>query len=331
VPKHRRDGLSVHTVVVLLVILVAVTGAASPHSATSPDPSPAGVSPEDLRAAGPWDVADHASLTPVQRAQAVVGRARLSPAQRDRLDGILAAASGPARAYLIQAFAAGHSVPQVAAFAAVLVGRSPHWMRTRLRPVDPDEPGPAKFHGASVSQYDDTTCGAAVVVVARAMVDPIYALQLTTGGRPDWTAESDSAFQDRLRAQEQRVHQDADRLWLKAAGTPPWGVSDQLNRGLAGLGVRYGWTLLVGGRPSKTAGVIRRALSAARQGYLVPILIGDVIPRHYVLLVHDGAAGAVFYEPTAGDVVVLPHRDLQRQDFRLLGFTHLKGAILPRL
>jgi hypothetical protein len=324
VPSHRRDGLSVHTVVVLVVVLTALTGAASPPASTHADPLPAVLSPPELRDAGRWDAADRASLTPAQHVQAVVRHARLSPAQRHRLDGILAAASTPARTYLIQAFAAGHPVPELATFAAVLAGRSPIWMRRRLQPVNSDEPGPA-----GVSQYDDTTCGATVVVVARAMTDPIYAFELTTGGRPTRRTESDGAVQDRLRAQERLVHRDADRLWPQSAGTPPWGVSDQLNRGPAGLGARYGWTLLFAGLPSKTDAVIRRALAAARQGYPVPILIGDVVPRHYVLLLHDDPAGAVFYEPTAGDVVVLSHRSLQRRDFSPLGFSHLKGAVLP--
>jgi hypothetical protein len=81
--------------------------------------------------------------------------------------------------------------------------------------------------------------------------------------------------------------------------------------------------------PATADSVIRRALAAADLGYPVPVLIGDLIPRHYVLLFEHDASGASFYEPTAGTVVRVSARDLARRDFGELGYGHLHGAILP--
>lgn len=125
------------------------------------------------------------------------------------------------------------------------------------------------------------------------------------------------------------MQDDTNGRWPHVAGTPPWGVRDQLNRNPAGLGARYRWAVVVDGIPSRADDAIRAALTAAARGYPVPMLIGDLVPRHYVLLVHHDPAGALFYEPGSGHIVLVGTRELQRRDFSALGFRHLKGAILP--
>jgi hypothetical protein len=74
---------------------------------------------------------------------------------------------------------------------------------------------------------------------------------------------------------------------------------------------------------------LRQALLAVDHGYPVPLLIGDAIPRHYVLLVHRDAAGALFYEPSQGEVLRIGTQALRRRDFSPLGYPHLEGVILP--
>ncbi len=48
-----------------------------------------------------------------------------------------------------------------------------------------------------------------------------------------------------------------------------------------------------------------------------------------VLLLRHDAAGATFSEPTAGEIIRVPARDLARRDFGELGYRHLYGAVLP--
>jgi hypothetical protein len=231
--------------------------------------------------------------------------------------------------YLAEAFAAGHTVAEVVAFAAVITGHESRWLRLRLRPIDPSKGGAVEFRGNNISQYDDKTCGSTTIVVARALVDPIYALRLTAGGRPGSEEESDELFLRRLRIEEERVHDETDLLWPHVAGTPPWGISERLNRDPAGLGARYRWVPTVRGIRALSHRVLEDALTAANRGYPVPVLIGDVIPRHYVLLLRGDAWGASFYEPTAGEIVFVPTADLRRRDFSKLGFPRLEGVILP--
>jgi hypothetical protein len=129
-----------------------------------------------------------------------------------------------------------------------------------------------------------------------------------------------------------------DRSWLRtrlqlidAAGAGPvrFGVTELLNRQAGGLGVRYRWIAVARTLPSLADAVLRRSLAAVEQGYPVPMLIGDLIPRHYVLLVGHDPEGALYYEPSAGELVRVPAAEVERHDFRRLGFRHLYGAILP--
>jgi hypothetical protein len=268
------------------------------------------------------------TLSAAQADRAAALRDQLPVGQRNRLDAVLAAAGPEVGGYLAAAFAAGHPVAEIAAFAATVAGRSPYWLRSRLRPFDATSPGTVQFRGNPIRQYDDTTCGSAAVLAARTYLDPLYALYLTTGGRPGTAAESDERFLRRLRDEQQRIHDETDVLWPQAAGTPPWGLSERLNRDPAALGSRYRWqpALPVAGADRA---VLRQALTAANRGYPVPVLIGDVVPRHYVLLLRHDDAGAWFYEPTTAEMVVVRRRDLERRDFGRLGYPHLAGVILP--
>jgi hypothetical protein len=320
---------------VLIFMLALLTGAGAPFPGRFADPYSVFPTPGDLIAAARRSgylgmvVQRPGSFSPGQVRQALLRRDKLPADQRTRLDDLLAAAEPATQDYLAEAFAAGHAVTEVAEFAAVIAGHSPLWLRSRLRPVDPGRTGPVEFGGNSISQYDDTTCGPAIILAARALIDPVYALHLTTGGWPDTTEESGDRFEERLRTEERRIHDESDLLWPQRAGTSPWGISRLLNTGPADLAARYRWTAVAATFPSHIDSVIRRALAAVDRGYPVPLLIGDLIPRHYVLLLRHDARGASFYESTAGEVVVVPAGDLRRRDFSAVGYARLHGAVLP--
>ena len=331
-PAARRQPGSAATA--LLILLTVLTGAGSPLS-TREAPAPAFPVAGELAAmtgrAGYLGVvaAQPGALSAAQVVRAVARRAELPARQRKRLDVVLRAAAPAARPYLAQVFAAGHSLAEIADFATLIAGRDPRWLHRRLRPVDPAGLGTVEFRGNSISQYNGTTCGSTTVVVARILTDPLYALRLTTGGRPGTAAEADDVFLDRLRVEQQRVHDETDVLWPQFAGTPPWGISERLNDDPAGLGASYRWTPTFHRGAARTDRVIERARAAADQGYPVPVLIGDLVPRHYVLLLRSDTWGATFYEPTAGEIVLVSAADLAHRDFRRLGYPRLQGVILP--
>jgi hypothetical protein len=299
-----------------------VFGATDPLSIAAPpvnDSFPAGV------------VADRAAvLSPAQLTRAVTGYRQLPLAQRVRFDKLLAAVPTRVQGYVLKAFAAGHPVDELVTFAALIADRDRAWLRTRLNLLDPTASGLVTFRGVRVRQYDDTSCGSTAIVLSRAIADPIYALMLTTGGHPGTADESADRFRARLKAEEQRVHRATNLLWPALVGTPPWGLRDLMNEPGMGLGAQYRWTVTAQWvTAGPVAAVVRQALAAVTAGYPVPVLIGDTIPRHYVLLVHYDAAGALFYEPTAGEVRRVSPVSLHRLDFSVLGYAHLHGVIMP--
>ena len=87
-----------------------------------------------------------------------------------------------------------------------------------------------------------------------------------------------------------------NRVWPRALGTTPLGMAKVVSVHSAAHQVRYGWRLA---RPGDELADVERAVQA---GWPVAMLIGNVIPRHWVLLV--GCDGAAFdcYEPSSGEV-----------------------------
>jgi hypothetical protein len=275
---------------------------------------------------------DNGILPAVQFERAARLRDALSPADRALLDGALAAATDPVeQAYLLKAFAAGHTVAQVLVFAAEIAGRGREWLRTHLSLVDAGRPGAVRYKGARVEQYDHYTCGSTSILMARAMTDPVYALQLTTGGRPDDPTETDGdAFHRRLAAEEQRIHDETNLVWPQRLGTTPWGVSNELNDNAAALGTEYDWRLVDDTDARSVDPALRDAVTAVDAGHPVPILLGDGAPTHYVLLVgHDGA-DLLIYEPTGAEVVRVSEADFRAGRLDALGPTHVQAVVTPR-
>ncbi|MBV1853563.1 WXG100 family type VII secretion target [Catellatospora tritici] len=137
---------------------------------------------------------------------------RLSDADRQRFDRLMNDAASPhERAYLTKALATGRPMDQIERFDARIHphGGDPAWLQAHLNPTPPSDSLTAKDrtavefagHGYSQKGY---TCAAASTVTARAEVDPLYALYLTTGGPDDPAGDSGPAFQDRFLAEQNR-------------------------------------------------------------------------------------------------------------------------------
>jgi hypothetical protein len=256
----------------------------------------------------------------------------VSVSDRARMDGALAAAAGPEqRAYIGKAIAAGHSANEVVRFAEVIRGRKIGWLRVHLDLVDPSGTGVVSYQGSEVRQIDDTTCGSTSLLVARAMADPLYDLYLTTGDSTDPAAATPAQFQARVAAEEQRIHDATNVVWPKSFGTSPWGVRDELNRYVGATATTYDTRLFVGTRGGRINPAFRDAVTAVDSGRPVPVLIGDVLPHHYVLMVGHRGSDMLFYDPGYAEVVVVSEQAFLGGDVSTLGYRHIMAVITPSL
>jgi len=120
------------------------------------------------------------------------------------------------------------------------------------------------------------------------------------------------------------VHAAANRLWPRALGTTPWGMAKVISRRSLRHRVRYGWRLL---RPGDALVDVERAV---RAGWPVGMLIGNAIPRHWVLLVDCEGAVLDCYEPSSGEVRRVPTTAISGARLGVLGFSRAFAVVVPR-
>ncbi len=137
---------------------------------------------------------------------------------------------------------------------------------------------------AGLRQPDARSCGAASMVMARALADPAYAETATTSFTPDVLATHRRLTSWRLRGRLQLP-------WPRTLGTPPWAVARELS---ALTGRRHHVRL------------VRWSSRAPARGALY---VGSRwLPRHVVLVVDDHPARC--YEPASGRVLPVDGRPL---------------------
>jgi hypothetical protein len=149
----------------------------------------------------------------------------MSREDQDSFIGLMHECRSPQeQAYLLEALAAGYSLKEIKAFDARIRDHAgdPLWLQQHLTPVA-EAAGPDGFHaqrpvefgGRLWEQGGDPTCVAMSTVMARAKVDPLYALELTTGGHPgDPAYDNPDAFAHRLHDEQHRIYDDG-RNWLQ--------------------------------------------------------------------------------------------------------------------
>ncbi|MER6014250.1 WXG100 family type VII secretion target [Streptomyces bluensis] len=163
----------------------------------------------------------------------------MSPEDRAEFQRMLDASASPEeRAYLMKALAAGHDMESLGDFSQKIAGKDEAWLARHLTPVvtEVDANGNPvydttqnSFNGQQWIQGGDgqeASCVASSTVNARAMVDPVYALELTGG--PDGDEDDPEAFRERLVDEQHRVHDDGDgdRGGFFNNG-PPTGMDDE--------------------------------------------------------------------------------------------------------
>ena len=156
-------------------------------------------------------------------------------------------------------------------------------------------------------QIDGTTCGPAVAVVGSALIDPDYGARL----------DSDTWFAD----EQRRIHAMVNRMWPQSLGTTPAGIAQALS-----VHRPYRWRLFRGRRDS-----LSDVVSAVRRGRPVAMLIGNVIPRHWVLFIDINADEFSCYEPSSGEVRPCRFDAIRERRLVDLGFPRPFAFVLPKL
>lgn len=172
-----------------------------------------------------------------------------------------------------------------------------------------------KLAGLNLRQRDGISCGPSVAVVAAALLKPQYGTALRTAGSASW-----------FDAEQVRVHRAVNRIWPRKLGMTPRGLARAIS---AQSPVRYHWRVC--------RGLVRRndplsdVLTAVRDGRPVAMLIGNVIPRHWVLLIGAQVGGDQLrcYEPSSGAVLVVDPEAVRRSELTGLGFPRPFAFVLP--
>ncbi|MEU6235208.1 peptidoglycan-binding protein [Kitasatospora sp. NPDC047058] len=179
---------------------------------------------ETSGANGPTELNELLTANDMQRSGEYLDK--MNDKDRADFEKLLADSKSPQeRAYLMKALAAGHSMDEIRAFQGKIHGKDPQWLREHLTPVYTEDEDRAsggtngngsnkntdhvRFGTAQWQQADtEGTCVASSTVTARAMVDPLYALDLTGG--PSGQENDPEAFKQRLLAEQHRVHKEGD-------------------------------------------------------------------------------------------------------------------------
>ncbi|MEN3263255.1 hypothetical protein [Pseudonocardia sp.] len=193
------------------------------------------------------------------------------------------------------------------------------------RPLLTEPIGEQRRGGARLDQVDRATCGSAVLVALSAWADPAEMLRLDGP-----TAGRGLGFGARYDARQRQVHRETNRFWPRALGTTPWGMVRWLRRHVPGAGP-YRVRLVDDTSAADLTAALEEAGVALAAGRPVPMLVGPLVPRHYVMAlgVLDGGAWRV-YEPTSGQVRALDLRLVrERRLAPVLGFHRLHALLLP--
>ena len=217
----------------------------------------------------------------------------------------------------------GGAVARVAAVRPLAGGRAP-LIDNRL--------GLQTRGGAKLDQVDGTTCGSAVLVALSAWADPIETRRLD--GQSGGFAAVGSpgvpvGFGGRYDARQREVHRESTKFWPQALGTSPWGMVAWLRRHAPGAGP-YRVRLVDDRNAADVTAAIEATNAALAVGRPVPLLVGSAIPRHYCLALSATGDAWHVYEPTSGEVRVVPLEHVRRSTLAdLLGFDRLSAVLLP--
>ncbi len=190
-------------------------------------------------------------------------------------------------------------------------------------------------------QQSTVSCGAACLIVARMMVDPVFASWMRTGSPHLPGSPAGASQQDRFAAYERIVMSRTNgwfagdgRLnlpWPRRFGTAPWGARRELEYGAARLGARYAVEVL---RPDDTDALVEsyeRLVDVVTEGEPALLYVGTTfVPRHVTLILPgDGDRMLDIYDPANGTVSHLRRDALAQRQLVLSGWNVPWFAVQP--
>ena len=155
-------------------------------------------------------------------------------------------------------------------------------------------------------QRDGVTCGPSVAVMAGALINPDYRSAFHGADAQAW-----------FNAEQGRVHRAVNTVWPRALGTTPAGMA----RALSVHGTPYRWR--------RMGSSVSDVYAAVAAGWPVAMLIGAVIPRHWVLLIEVDRSTVRCYEPSSGHLVEVTLDDMRTGRLTGLGFPRAFAFVLP--
>ncbi len=172
-----------------------------------------------------------------------------------------------------------------------------------------------------LTQRDGVSCGPAVAVVAGALLDPAYRRKLV--GRDEHTVGA--AGRAWFAGEQGRIHLSVNRIWPRRYGTTPMGIARAISAHSARYGVRYRWRLWWGRRDG-----LADVLAAVDADWPVAMLLGNVVPRHWALLVGRDGTRVRCYEPSSGQVRTVDLAAIRQARLTNLGYPRPFAFVLPR-
>ena len=271
-------------------------------------------------------------------------------AGRDTAAKAMKGASPPLTDYLLAMLATGRGPAAVQGMGTAVAAHAadPMWLHRHLG-VLRGIAGPATFvddDGAALRlrQSTSTTCGPTCAILLRVLLDPAYALWLTTGDHLEPERSGDGLpFEQRFRAQQHAVHESLTRRaigpapWPRALGSPPWALAGFLNRFTGLTGGHFGWVPVDGDNAVHLRRCLDAVLRGVSAGVPVPVYVGRHVDRHVVLAIGarpgpgERPVAVVVYDPAAGAILEIPVADWEAGRVGIGGWDHLESVIVPRL
>ncbi len=161
-------------------------------------------------------------------------------------------------------------------------------------------------------QRDGVSCGPSVAVMAGALLDADYGTPLRSEHPQRW-----------FDAEQARVHRAVNMVWPRALGTTPAAVARAMTAHSAARGVRYRW------RPARCGDRLADVCDAVAAGWPVAMLIGAVLPRHWILIVEIEGAALRCYEPSSAALLDIAIDDVRDGRLARLGFPRAFAFVTP--
>lgn len=228
---------------------------------------------------------DHPVLGSEQTGRAGELEKKLSPDDQKKYQDLLAKAKTPKeKSYVTKGLAAGHSVTELATFAAKIAGKDEKWMQDNLSLTGHSD-------GKGVKQQWSHSCGPTTFEAVMGELDPLYALKMTEENAH--LSDVDTADANKLNpkmAADQKAMLVASPRGVAvsrdqaASGKGMW-ITDNLNKVAASTGLKYD-NKTIGDGGVKLSDAIVSLNAAVDKGQPVPIVVGNATAKfaHYMLV-----------------------------------------------